>query len=68
MGLSPSTGLTPRDTIGPSQAPERISDRLLGLDPAFRTDLPFFYDFLEVENREVLEDFTVVTDWDVHQR
>jgi class 3 adenylate cyclase len=31
-----------------AQARERISDRLLALDPAFLDDLPLFFDFLEV--------------------
>ena len=39
-------GITDADT--PSQARERISDRLLGLDPKFLDDLPLLFDFLEV--------------------
>lgn len=42
----PYFGITEADT--PAQARERISDRLLGLDPAFLDDLPLFFDFLEV--------------------
>jgi class 3 adenylate cyclase/tetratricopeptide (TPR) repeat protein len=40
------------DAISPSQSRERISDRLLGLDPGFRSDLPVFFDFLEVPDPE----------------
>ena len=36
------------DDISPSQARERISDRMLGLDAGFLGDLPLFFDFLEV--------------------
>jgi class 3 adenylate cyclase len=39
-------GITEADSAG--QARERISDRLLGLDPTFDDDLPLFFDFLEV--------------------
>jgi adenylate cyclase len=40
------------DTVSPSQARERIGDRLLGLDPGFRADLPLLFDFLEVPDPE----------------
>ena len=40
------------EAISPSQARERISDRLLGLDPSFRSDLPLWFDFLEVPDPE----------------
>jgi adenylate cyclase len=40
------------EAISPSQARERISDRLLGLDPDFHGDLPLFFDFLEVPDPE----------------
>ena len=39
-------GITEADSA--AQARERISDRLLALDPAFRDDLPLFFGFLEV--------------------
>jgi predicted ATPase len=40
------------EAISPSQARERISDRLLGLDASFLGDLPLFFDFLEVPDPE----------------
>ncbi|MGH7746660.1 MAG: ATP-binding protein, partial [Candidatus Dormibacteria bacterium] len=40
------------DSDAPSQARERISDRLLGLDPRFIDDLPLLVDFLEVPDTE----------------
>ena len=40
------------DAISPSQARERISDRLLGLHSGFTDDLPLFFDFLEVPDPE----------------
>jgi class 3 adenylate cyclase len=40
------------EAISPSQARERISDRLLGLDASFLGDLTLFFDFLEVPNPE----------------
>jgi class 3 adenylate cyclase len=43
-------GITEVDSAG--QARERISDRLLGLDPTFADDLPLFFDFLEVPDPE----------------
>ena len=43
-------GITEADSA--AQARERISDRLLALDPAFRDDLPLFFDFLEVPDPE----------------
>ena len=43
-------GITDADSAG--QARERISDRLLGLDPTFVDDLPLFFDFLEVADPE----------------
>jgi class 3 adenylate cyclase/tetratricopeptide (TPR) repeat protein len=42
----PYFGITEADSA--AQARERISDRLLALDPAFLDDLPLFFDFLEV--------------------
>ena len=46
----PYFGITEADSA--AQARERISDRLLALDPAFRDDLPLFFDFLEVPDPE----------------
>ena len=46
----PYFGITEADS--PAQARERVSDRLLALDPAFRDDLPLFFDFLEVPDPE----------------
>ena len=43
-------GITEADNSG--QARERISDRLLALDPGFIDDLPLFFDFLEVPDPE----------------
>jgi adenylate cyclase len=43
-------GITEADSA--AQARERISDRLVALDPAFLDDLPLFFDFLEVPDPE----------------
>jgi hypothetical protein len=43
-------GIAEADSAG--QARERISDRLIGLDPAFTDDLPLLFDFLEVPDPE----------------
>src|SRR5258708_36177764 len=40
------------DADSPSQARERIGDRLLGLGPDLRDDLPLLIDFLEVPDPE----------------